>query len=250
MDESWVAEYPEFERHHFWWRARRDIIERLVDQHAHGRSLRVLDVGCGTGLMIERLAARHEVEGIEPDGRAVTASPMELNIRQMSVESAGYADGSFDVVLMLDVLEHLDEPQQALGAARHWVAPSGLLIVTVPAFRWLWTVHDERSEHRRRYRRGEIRRELETSGWRPTLVRYLFASLVPPKAVQVIFERTGLRPTASHAVMPGPLANSVAYRVLRWDARVSMSGLGRWWLGTSLIAIGRNIQPNMRSSRT
>ena len=236
MDESWLAEYPEFERDHFWWRARRDIIERLIESHARGRKLRILDIGCGTGLTLERLAARHEVEGIEPDGRAIEASPISSSITQVSVESANYPDGSFDAVLMLDVLEHLDEPQEALRRARDWVDPSGLLIVTVPAFRWFWTVHDERNEHRKRYRRRELRRELESSGWRSSLVRYLFASLVAPKAIQVVLERSSLRPTASEPVMPGPLVNAIAYRVLRWDARISLSPLGRWWIGTSVIA--------------
>ncbi len=236
MDESWLAAYPDFERGHFWWKTRRDIIEGLVESHARGRQLRILDIGCGTGLTLERLSNRHDVEGIEPDEGAIAASPIASKLKHSSVESASYPDDSFDAVLMLDVLEHLNEPQEALRRVKDWLDPSGLLIVTVPAFRSFWTVHDERNEHRKRYRKSELRGELEASGWRPSLVRYLFGSLVPPKALQVVLERSSLRPTASEPAMPGPLVNAIAYRVLRWDARLSLSALGRWWIGTSVIA--------------
>ena len=247
MDESWLAQYPEFERDHFWWRVRRDLVEQEVEAHSRGRVLRVLDIGCGSGETIYRLSKRHDVLGIEHDPRAVADSRIATNITVAAVESMQFDSGSFDVVLMLDVLEHLDDPIKVLCIVRGWIDPGGILIVTVPAHGWLWTRFDEVNDHRTRYRRPELASELSSSGWNPTLVRYLFAALLIPKVMQLLFERLRLSSDASRPVMPRAWVNRAAHFVLRAESAVALGPVGRWWVGTSLIGIARPTEPNTRS---
>jgi SAM-dependent methyltransferase len=250
MDELWLSEYPEFERRHFWWRVRRGIVVKLVENHAAGRRLRVLDVGCGSGVTLHQLALTHQVLGIEPDQHAVAASQVAGQILVGKVETMEFAQSSFDVVLMLDVLEHLDEPREVLRKIRTWAAPSALLIATVPAYGWMWTTHDDRNHHRKRYTRRELQAEVSGSGWELGYCRYLFSPLVVPKLFQVLMERFGTQKEASRPNMPAPWLNAIAYWVLRLDARAAFSRAGRWWTGTSIVAVASPAISNKRSPET
>jgi SAM-dependent methyltransferase len=237
MDEAWAARYPEFERAHFWWRTRRDVVTRLIAGHAKGRRLRVLDIGCGSGVLLEELSFEHETLGLEPDSDLATASAVRERIRVGGVETVDYPSESFDVILMLDVLEHLDDPIDALGRARKWIATDGLLIVLVPAHASLWTTHDEINDHRCRYTRRQLRAELEASGWRARTIHYLFATLVPPKLIQVGLDKLIRNRKGTAPDMPPRWLNSLAAQVLRADAAVAQSRIGPVWPGTSVLAV-------------
>ena len=89
-------------------------------------------------------------------------------------------DGSASVVCLLDVIEHLSDPQPALREAHRLLAPGGRLLVTVPAHPSLWSVTDEALGHARRYSRAMLRKELEGTGFRPILLSHVFSWLYLP----------------------------------------------------------------------
>jgi 2-polyprenyl-3-methyl-5-hydroxy-6-metoxy-1,4-benzoquinol methylase len=237
MDESWIAQYPDFERNHFWWKVRRDVVDALIEQRAGRRSLEVLDIGCGTGVTLERLADRHSVTGLEASPVAVANSVLDGRILNATVETAVLDSSTYDVVLMMDVLEHLDDPMLALRRAADWSREDGLLIASVPAHRWLWTSHDDINEHRARYNKSTLTRMLIAGGWEPVLVRYVFALLVPPKVIQVALERSGINREAGRPSIPHPLLNRIAYWSLRGETAFALGPLGHWWIGTSVFAL-------------
>lgn len=237
MDESWVARYPEFERAHFWWRIRREVVTGLIAGDAKGSPLRILDIGCGGGVLLEELNSEHEAFGLEPNSEFAAQSAARERIQVATVETADYPSGSFDMVLILDVLEHLDDPIDALRRARNWIAEDGLLIVLVPAFAWLWTRHDEINDHRCRYTRRQLKAQLKASGWRARKTRYLFAALIPPKLIQLGLGKLGRARITNDPKLPPGWLNSIAAFVLRADAAVAQSILGSAWPGTSLLAV-------------
>jgi len=98
-------------------------------------------------------------------------------------------DGWADVVLLLDVLEHLDDDAAALATARRALAPGGLLVVTVPAYRWLWSDHDVALGHRRRYAAGELVGRVRGAGLSVERVSYFNMLLFPAVATVRVWKR-------------------------------------------------------------
>jgi SAM-dependent methyltransferase len=110
-------------------------------------------------------------------------------LSQAQAEALPFAAGSFAVLTALDVLEHLDDEEKALGEWHRVLQPGGHLVVSVPAYEFLWSGEDFVSAHRRRYRRGELRNRLETSGFAIDRVTYLNAALFPAVAGTIVFRR-------------------------------------------------------------
>jgi SAM-dependent methyltransferase len=98
-------------------------------------------------------------------------------------DDLGVAPGWADVALLLDVIEHVDDDVAALGAARRAMADGGWLVVTVPAYRWLWSGHDEALGHRRRYTARGLRVVAERAGFRVQRVSYFNTLLFPAVAL-------------------------------------------------------------------
>lgn len=184
MDASYADVYPELYKHHWWWRVREEILLSkiaglLVNASGHAR---ILDVGCGAGLFFDALERFGHVEGIESDASAITRAG-----RWSSRIVAGELDASyrptqpFDLILVLDVIEHIHDPTHLLRRAGEILTPSGRIVVTVPAFDWIWTAHDDMNHHVRRYTAGQLRSTLHRAGLIALETRYLFQSLVGPK---------------------------------------------------------------------
>lgn len=222
MDQSYGAEYEELYRRHWWWRAREAaILAELRRIQPPGGWKRLLDIGCGNGLFFDRLSELGAVSGVEPetalldpDGkwyRAIHAVPFDERF-QPGVP--------YDVILMLDVLEHLDQPATALRHALGLLAPGGVMVITVPALQWLWTRHDDLNHHRRRYNRRTFRELAWRAGLRITRERFLFQWLVPAKLLVRGLELIRTRPPVPPKVPPGPI-NSILEFISRVQERIT-----------------------------
>ncbi|WP_421657489.1 class I SAM-dependent methyltransferase [Leptothermofonsia sp. ETS-13] len=173
----------ELEAGHFWFRARNKLIIWALQTYFPGVDS-FLEVGCGTGFVLSgiRAACPHiRLCGSEIFSRglqfAQQRSP-EVNLFQMDARQIPFSQ-EFDVVGAFDVLEHIEEDQLVLQQLFQAVKPGGGLIITVPQHRFLWSVVDELSFHKRRYRRIELVTKVEHAGFR--LVRTTsFVSLLFP----------------------------------------------------------------------
>ena len=131
----------------------------------------MLDAGCGTGRNLIEFGGLGEAEGVDFSADAVEFCRRRgiERVQQAVLEQLPFDDGRFDVVIATDVIEHLDDDRRALAELRRVTAPGGRLVVTVPAYTWLWSRHDESMHHRRRYTAGRLsaadeRRGLEARG--------------------------------------------------------------------------------------
>ena len=100
------------------------------------------------------------------------------------------SSGEFDLVLNIDVIEHVDDDVAVLRELRRVAADSATLILTTPAYQWLWSAHDEAHHHRRRYVRPEIAARAAAAGWTPMFATYFNSLLLPPIAVARRLRRT------------------------------------------------------------
>src|SRR5262245_42709297 len=148
------------EASHWWFVSRRQLCLSQVRRAAEeleipGRPLRILDYGCGTGYNLAFLRAFGEAVGAEVPVVALHEFRKAKGDGVLDLtHDRREHDGRFDIVTALDVLEHLDDDVAGLRRMRRFVRPGGQIILTVPAYRWLWSGEDVISEHRRRYTRG------------------------------------------------------------------------------------------------
>jgi SAM-dependent methyltransferase len=161
---------------HWYYVTKARAIESLAARFApSARSL--LDVGAGSGffakaLLVSSLLALREATCVDPNyAEERNEGPLAF---RMSLP-----DRPADLILLLDVLEHVPDDQALLSGAIERLAPGGVVIITVPAFMSLWSNHDVYLEHFRRYRLQHVVDLAEASGLDVLTKRYLFGALFP-----------------------------------------------------------------------
>ena len=137
--------------------------------------MRILDVGCAGGVAFDDWSRFGEIWGIEPDpGLARSTPKWSARVRRASLEELEPPGDGFDLIIMLDVLEHIEDDRAALHQLAELLTPEGRLLITVPALPILWSIHDEANAHYRRYRRSELKSRLEEAGFEPLMLRFFF----------------------------------------------------------------------------
>lgn len=204
---------------HWWFVGRRRIIESFLRDICLKLDTplpQILDVGCGTGANLEMLAHFGKVQGVDvsPDAVAFCRDRGLNNVREGEAEKLPFADGSFDLVTALDVVEHLDDDRLGLREMLRVLRPGGMALLFVPAFMFLWGVQDDVSNHRRRYTMSTLKQAVEDSGF--VVERATYANLTffaPILAGRLLMRATGLRPASENNINVGFL-NGILGRVL------------------------------------
>ena len=241
MDRDYELQTHRAEDRHWWYRGRRTVIEQVLCGVELPARARILDAGCGSGRNMLELERHGAVTGVELSPTSATLAVSATSARcHGSVLEMPFADDSFDLAVSLDVIEHLDDDLAALQELRRVVAPGGALLVTVPAYGWLWSGHDELNHHRRRYTRRSLRRVAERAGWKQVRATYFNSLLLPVAIVLRVLDRFNRKATESSLdlwVPPGPF-NWLLERPLAIEARVIARG-GSIPAGLSLLAVFR-----------
>jgi 2-polyprenyl-3-methyl-5-hydroxy-6-metoxy-1,4-benzoquinol methylase len=237
LEAAYRQAYEKLYREHWWWRAREEwIVAFLRERRPAGGWGRILDVGCGNGLFFDRLAEFGEVEGVEPSHDLVEAeSAYRARIHIGPFDERFQPEKRYGLILMLDVLEHLDNPAGALRRATGLLGPGGFVLITVPAFRALWTNHDVLNQHRARFTKSSFRRLASQAGFRILESRYFFHWMFPAKVAARVFEELRGAPPAV-PVVPAAWLNRLLLRVSRIE-----QGLFRPLplpFGSSLLVLG------------
>lgn len=201
MELSAYLTFAALEDHHFWFVSRRRIFFDLLDRALAGRSdLDVLEVGCGTGGMLGPLQRYGRVHGID------VAHDFVAHCRQRGfprvLTGSGYqlpfADGSFDLVVLLDTMEHIPDDHRALQEVRRVLRPGGIVFVSVPAYQFLWSQNDDIAHHCRRYTRRRLDAVLRAAGLQVERLSYfntlLFPLILPAVLFQKLMARLGRLP--------------------------------------------------------
>lgn len=170
------------EQNHWWYRVRRCMVHDILRAYGVPRSdaVNILDVGCGTGLLMTELK-EYNIEGIDVSPRAVAFCKERglTNVTEGSAEHIPRPDNQYDVILALDVIEHIKDDLGSLREMKRVLKPGGYLILFVPAFMFLWSVTDDNSHHFRRYTREELCRKVEQAGLRVARASYFNTILFP-----------------------------------------------------------------------
>jgi len=228
----------EHDSRHWWYVARRDILADYVARYADlPKGAKILEIGCGTGHNLPMLGQFGDVDAIEIDaaareiaarrlGKPVGAAPLP--------ELSGVERGSYDMIAVLDVVEHIEDDVGGLRAMAACLKPGGKILITVPAHQWMWSAHDVVNHHKRRYSKRTLTDALRAAGLRWRKLGY-FNSLLFPVAVaaRIAGKLTG-KDDSDDSPPAAPL-NSMLGSIFRLERHL----LGRMPLppGLSLILI-------------
>ncbi len=206
----------------WWYRVRRAIVISIVTKYAEKSQhpLKILDVGCGTGALLSELKRFGAVDGLDKSADAVAYCTVRglTSVAVGAAERLPYQDEIFDVVVALDVLEHLPDDSMGSRELARVLKKGGIVIITVPAFQFLWGVTDVISHHYRRYRLKEIVRVVRDAGLAITRATYFNTLLFPAIAIVRLGARLLFRKDASENEMGGAIGNALFYRIFRAES--------------------------------
>jgi SAM-dependent methyltransferase len=242
MNKSEYAEMYNLESFYWWFVARRQLLETLIKDLAGELTDPImLDVGCGTGINYSVMSKYGTAVSTDFSEEALQFSKTRGvgDLVRSSVETLPFKHNAFDVVTALDVLEHVDDDLKALDQLRRIMKENALLVITVPAYGFLWSEHDEALHHRRRYAASELRNKLTRAEFEVERISYyitiLFFPILFMRFLQSIFKKS-VHAKTSHIILPRWL-NSF----LVWILAVERFFL-RWVnlpFGVSLVCLAR-----------
>jgi SAM-dependent methyltransferase len=238
MDRTFELQTHELEDEHWWYRGRRQVLRRVIEQIDLPSNARILDAGCGSGRNMVELARVGEVTGIELSPMSLAAA-RERGVGEViegTVEDLPFADDSFDFAVCLDVIEHLDEDRPTLRELRRVVAPGGWLLVTVPAYPTLWSSHDVVNHHRRRYTCATLLEAASECGWEATRTTHFNSLLLPAAVIYRWIERLTHKPPSSDLDSTPIWLNRILQQPMNVESRLIARGV-RIPAGLSLLAL-------------
>ena len=178
---------------HWWYRARRDILHDYLRRYgALPAGARILEIGCGTGHNLPMLARFGAVEAIEidPAARGIAAERLGRPVGDAPLpELPGVDRGAYDLVAVLDVVEHIEDDVAALKAMASLLKPGGKILIAVPAHQWMWSAHDVVNHHHRRYSKRTLTAAIAAAGLKPHKLRWFNSLLFPLAAAARIAGR-------------------------------------------------------------
>jgi 2-polyprenyl-3-methyl-5-hydroxy-6-metoxy-1,4-benzoquinol methylase len=207
----------QIQKKHWWFVTRKEIVLDTIDQYLNKTvDIRVLDIGCGSGLMLNALENIGQTFGMDMSDDAINFSK---EIFSGKVEKGflpnqvPYEKNFFHLITALDVIEHIDQDVESLKAIRSHLVPEGKAVITVPAYMFLWSKFDEMNEHKRRYTLLELNAKLLQAGFTIEKISYYNTLLFPAVFVVRMLNNILKRDGASDIDMPNLLLNFVLEKI-------------------------------------
>jgi len=234
------------ENSYWWYVARRALAAELLADEVKGRSrVHILDVGCGTGANMKAFARYGMTTGVDSsiDALEFCRTRGVDTVTLSPAERLPFSDDEFDVVTAMDILEHTDDDLAGLRELHRVCCKDGLVLVTVPAYGFLWSEHDEALKHRRRYAAHELRNKLAVTGFEVVRTSYFITTLFfPILAMRVwhgIFKHSTHPKTSLY--LPPKWINAALIRLLALERRIFRQI--NLPFGVSIVALARPDKP-------
>lgn len=179
------SDYSEFGEIHWWFKGRNRIIGDFLNSLFKGeRNLKILDIGCGTGVLLSQLCSYGMVDAIEPSEFAINVCK-EKNIPTVNLIHGTFPESMpegkrYNLVTLFDTLEHIDDDILILKKICEILEPGGKILCTVPAYPFLWSHHDILNQHKRRYTIKSLEEKTLSAGFQTMKITYFNTILFLP----------------------------------------------------------------------
>jgi SAM-dependent methyltransferase len=229
------------ETQHWWFVARRKIIENVIHKLKLKKGSSILDAGCGTGDNLAVLSKYGEVVAMERDSNAF----QKAHSRGIGKVFKGELPNEIhegikkdnNLIVLLDVLEHIDDDSQSLSSLKNYLKDDGQILLTVPAYQFLWTIRDDQHHHKRRYTVNKLKELLETNGFKVTYISYFNTFLFPLALIERIKQKLFPSIEESDLKMPPKIINSIFEKIFSFESK--LVGKMAFPFGLSIIGIAK-----------
>jgi SAM-dependent methyltransferase len=238
MDRDVYDRMNEVEDRHWWFSARRDIIAALISRlfPASG-GITILEAGCGSGgnlTMLKRFGSVDAFE-LDPPSREAAKIKSGLDIQYgVLPDEIPFRAERYDLITLIDVLEHVEADTKALSALSDLLTPEGRILLTVPAFPLFWSRHDEKHHHFRRYTKKTLGEAARNASLNVEFNCYFNSLLLPLVLISRGVKKLSGQESPDETLPPGWL-NWLLHKIFAWErhliGRISMPA------GLSLVAV-------------
>jgi SAM-dependent methyltransferase len=222
MEEHIYPHLYNIEKRHWYFAARQVILLRYINARlATSEATSILDVGCGTGAILELLSQRYQAYGLDFSTSAIEFCRQ----RGLSNLFAGGIDAypkghAFDMISMLDVVEHVDDDLRLLKDARDLLHGGGALLITVPAFPSLWSYHDVVLHHKRRYTKRRLRTLVLEAGYQIEQLTFFNTLLFPVAVTTRWLAKLAGRHDATDLEIPAAPVNALLRKIFELESHI------------------------------
>lgn len=252
MESYLYSDLYELEDKHWWHKAKRKRVVSLIQEFSKQKNPKIADIGCGTGKNVEVFSRIGTAWGVDPSKDAIAFCKKRKlkHLKLGTIEKTGFTDGSLDIVTILDVLEHIDNEDAAITELKRILKKDGMLVLTVPAFTFLWSQWDVVLHHKRRYTTTQISDLLEKHGFQIQTLSYMYPWLVLPAYLVRFFKsKNSDEQYASDFQLSHPIVNQligIVTDIEQWLMRYI-----HFPIGTSIICVAfkKGSQPRSKKSK-
>jgi SAM-dependent methyltransferase len=245
FDHGYYPELYRIEESHFWFRYRNALILRALQKFLPG-ARKIMEIGCGTGFVLSEINRR--IPGLSLSGSDLYSDGLQFAGRripnavfyQIDACSIPFRD-EFDVIMALDILEHIETDSKALGETYRALKTGGGLLLTVPQHKWLWSMHDRKAFHKRRYTWNELKRKMVSCGfhivYHTSFISFLLPMMVASRFAADISSSIQKKYDPLQELKINRLFNVTAGIICRLEGLLLKKGFSMP-LGGSLLCIG------------
>jgi SAM-dependent methyltransferase len=240
MDTHAYEEMANIQDLHWWFKARREILSQEITKLGLVANAQILEIGCGPGGNINMLQQHGTVSAVEMDkfSREFATHKSNVHVKDGWLpNNLPFRTERFDLICMFDVLEHIYEDVDALAMIKTLLNPGGFLLITVPAYQWLFGKHDKMLHHHRRYTLTSISKMLREKGYKPFRQTYFNSLLFPLVIIARLFDFLSHSTKSLGSGIPVRPINKFFYQIFCFERRL----LKYWKLpfGSSILIISR-----------
>lgn len=248
MEKQEYIKMAEQESTYWWYVGRIHIVKaqlkKVQQELGSDKKLRILNVGSGTGGTIPMLQEFGEVFNVDVSDQALGMLKEQgiKNLHKITDSKLPFKDSYFDIAIAMDVLEHIKDDSEALNEWSRVIKQSGRLVLTVPAYQWLWSEHDESLHHFRRYTASNLHRLFNQANFRVRkrsyMIMFSFPLVVGYRFLASIFKKSKNDDKSTSHVKVPKIVNQLFIELLKIES--FMLKYLSLPFGTSILMIGRN----------
>jgi dTDP-4-dehydrorhamnose reductase len=227
MDRSFYKNYFKIEKEHWLMKIRRAIVQDNLNKYLtkDSKHTKLLDFGCGSGIFVEELEkAGYDAHGVDISDEAVRFGALQgvKNLSVIDSHKINFPNNTFDVVLSMDVLEHLEDEEWALKEIERILKPNGIFVVMVPAYMFLWGIQDEVAHHYRRYTKSALIKIINKNTKLNTIRSSYFNTILflPIASVRLVSRLYNIKGRESDFDINSPFLNKLFYSVFNFERKL------------------------------